>query len=109
MAAREPADAFTDTARCANLADFRRRIMFLDAVSYLPDDILVKVDRAAMAVSLESRVPLLDHRVVEFAWRMPMAMKRRDGQGKWLLRQVLHKYVPETACRTAEDGLRSAD
>jgi asparagine synthase (glutamine-hydrolysing) len=90
----EPRTVLNDAQGRASLADFTQRMMYLDTVSYLPDDILVKVDRAAMGVSLETRVPLLDHRVVEFAWRVPLSMKVQEGQGKWLLRQVLYRYVP---------------
>lgn len=92
---KEPPTLLDDRELWADGMVFEDRMMFLDAMTYLPDDILVKVDRAAMGVSLETRVPFLDHRVVELAWQFPLSMKLRDGQGKWLLRQVLYKYVPK--------------
>ena len=95
IGATEPPTALTDRSSWPAMHDFAQRMMYLDAMSYLPDDILVKVDRAAMGVSLETRVPLLDHRVVEFAWRLPLSMKIRQDRGKWILRQVLYKYVPK--------------
>jgi asparagine synthase (glutamine-hydrolysing) len=94
VGATEPPVPFANPTLRAGFADFRNEMMFLDQVSYLPDDILVKVDRASMGVSLEARIPFLDHRLVELAWRIPVRMKIRDGVGKWLLRKVLSRYVP---------------
>jgi asparagine synthase (glutamine-hydrolysing) len=92
---KEKATALTDESGWAKLKDFVHVMMYLDTVMYLPDDILVKVDRAAMGVSLESRVPLLDHRLIEFAWRLPLDMKVQGNTGKGPLRRLLYKYVPK--------------
>lgn len=75
--------------------NFVHDMMFLDQLTYLPDDILAKVDRAAMAVSLETRVPFLDHRVIDFAWRLPLDYKLRGGVSKWPVREILYKHVPK--------------
>jgi len=90
----EPATLLGDPTLREFIPDFTERMMYLDLMTYLPDDILVKVDRASMGVSLEARNPLLDHRVVEWVWRLPLSFKRRKGQSKWLLRQVLYRLVP---------------
>jgi asparagine synthase (glutamine-hydrolysing) len=101
------ADASTWAAgqcEAARIAALPERMMFADLVSYLPDDILAKVDRASMAVSLEVRAPLLDHRLVEWAWRLPRPLRRRERQGKWILRQVLYRYVPRELVERPKSG-----
>ena len=90
----EPQNIFNTIECLPDFSCLREQMMYMDSISYLPDDILTKVDRASMAVSLEARVPLLDHRVVEFAWQVPMSFKYRNGKGKWLLREVLYRYLP---------------
>ncbi|EFO34001.1 asparagine synthase [Roseibium sp. TrichSKD4] len=91
---REPPTYLTDRRPDISVLDPIEQMMALDFLSYLTDDILTKVDRAAMAVSLETRVPMLDHRVIEYAWSLPLSLKLRDGRGKWVLREVLDRYVP---------------
>ena len=102
---REPHGIVWDPTLRRDVPDSTERMMLMDLMTFLPDDILSKVDRASMATSLEVRVPLLDHRVVEFAWRLPLAMKVRDGRGKWLLRRVLSTYVPTRFTDRPKKGL----
>ena len=102
--ASEPPTVFTDPSRRSRLPSFARRMMQTDLISYLPDDILVKVDRASMGVSLEARLPLLDHRVVEFAARLPLPMLIRGRTGKHLLRRVLYRHVPRELIERPKAG-----
>ncbi len=102
--ADEPKGLYQDASVMARFDDHVDWMQYIDTMTYLPDDILAKVDRASMAVALEARVPMLDHRVVEFAWRLPMAMKVRDGQGKWLLRQMLYRHVPKSLIERPKMG-----
>ncbi|MGE5290307.1 MAG: asparagine synthase-related protein, partial [Micromonosporaceae bacterium] len=93
--AREPLVPATDPSRWPDLAASPEQIMmYLDTVAWLPDDILVKLDRATMGTSLEARIPLLDHRVIEFAWRLPLNIRLHQKGTKWPLRQILDRYVP---------------
>lgn len=98
------ADLFDRLSEVPDFNSAEERMMYLDSMSYLPDDILCKVDRAAMGVGLETRVPFLDHRVVEYAWQLPLSMKIKDGQGKWLLRQLLYQHVPKELIERPKQG-----
>jgi asparagine synthase (glutamine-hydrolysing) len=96
LGGHERSTPFTDPAHLLPGADAMAQAMYVDTVAYLPDDILAKVDRATMSTSLEGRIPLLDHRLVELAWRLPASVKRVDGTGKWVLREALARHVPQS-------------
>jgi asparagine synthase (glutamine-hydrolysing) len=95
--------AFT-AGKTSQVGNLTEKMMLLDSLTYLPDDILVKLDRASMAVSLEARGPILDYRVFEFAWRVPLEFKLRDGKGKWILRELLNRYVPAELVNRPKSG-----
>jgi asparagine synthase (glutamine-hydrolysing) len=101
---RDAPGEFERTLESKSPAALLDRIMLADEISYLPDDQFTKVDRASMAVGLEVRVPLVDHRLVEFAWRLPQFLKVREKQGKWLLRQVLYRRVPRALMERPKFG-----
>ena len=100
----EPQSQLTEIMARGSKQRFEEQMMFWDFMSYLPGDILVKVDRAAMAVSLETRVPMLDHRVIEFAWSLPLSLRVRAGTGKWLLKELLARYVPRSLTERPKTG-----
>lgn len=102
--AQEPPSHFCSPGPWERLPALLDRMMWLDFVTYLPDDILVKVDRAAMAASMETRIPMLDHRVVEFVWSLPASFKRKARRSKWPLRKILYRYIPRTLIERPKRG-----
>ncbi|MBT7952337.1 MAG: asparagine synthase (glutamine-hydrolyzing), partial [Gammaproteobacteria bacterium] len=106
IGAENPQGILWAAAKSQHLVDVVEEFQYLDTLNYLPDNILTKVDRASMAVSLEARTPILDHRIVEFAWRLPMTFKIRAKQRKWLLRQVAYKYIPRDLLERRKAGFK---
>lgn len=100
----EPPTLLSSPAAWPRTDTFEHAMMAMDAQTYMADDILVKTDRASMACSLETRTPMLDHRVVELAWQMPLNLKLHQGQGKWLLRQMLYRHVPKELIERPKQG-----
>ena len=101
---KEPGTLLTEFKPILKGLNSQQQMMVLDLITYLPDDILVKVDRAAMASSLETRTPFLDHKLIENIWKIPHSLKLRNGQGKWILRQILNKYVPKNLTERPKMG-----
>ena len=104
VGAIEPLTVYTNKSQWVNMPDIIQGTMLLDSLCYLPDNGLTKVDRASMGVGLEVRIPLLDHRIVDFAWKIPLSMKIRSHNRKWILRQVLYKYVPKELIEKPKKG-----
>jgi asparagine synthase (glutamine-hydrolysing) len=101
---KEPETFLTKSKLELSKLENHQKMMVLDLINYLPNDILVKVDRAAMASSLETRVPLLDHKLIEYVWKIPHSLKFRNGEGKWIFKQILNKYVPKNLTERSKKG-----
>lgn len=100
----EPINYYTELKKSISSLNNYEKMMILDLMDYLPNDILVKIDRAAMTSSLETRMPFLSHKLIEFAWKIPHNLKFRNGEGKWILKQILNKYVPKNLTGRSKKG-----
>ena len=101
---KEPDTFYNETdTELSNLSNFEK-MMYFDQLTYMPNDILVKVDRASMASSLETRIPFLNHKLIEYAWKIPNSLKFKNGKGKWILRKILQNYVPENLINRPKMG-----